>query len=308
MSIEVDQIVRAESSGRAYVLLTMTTLCWGANAVFGRLAVGEISPMLLVSIRWLGAVSLMLIFATGHVRRDWPTLRRHLPFLAAMGALGFTAFNALFYVAAHYTTAVNIGIIQGSMPVFVLIGAFLAYRSPVTGLQLAGVALTMVGVLIVATGGGLARLAALTVNDGDILMVIACTLYAGYAVGLRRRPAVSALGLFTIVAGAAFLFSLPLTAIELASGHLQWPTPTGWLVAGLVTFFPSFLAQIFFIQGVALIGPGRAGIFINLVPVFASILAVVVLNEPFEAFHAVALGLVLGGIWLAERNRRAGAG
>lgn len=304
MSTKANEAAHAETSGRAYVLLTTTTLCWGANAVFGRLAVGEISPMLLVSLRWLGAVLLLMIFASRYVRRDWPTLRRHLPFLAAMGALGFTSFNALFYIAAHSTTAVNIGIIQGSMPVFVLIGAFIAYRTPVTGLQLAGVALTMAGVVIVGSGGSLERLATLTLNHGDVLMIIACSLYAGYAVGLRRRPAVSSLGLFTVVAGAAFLFSVPLTAAEIALGQFQWPTATGWIIAGLVTLLPSFLAQIFFIQGVALIGPGRAGVFINLVPVFASILAVAILSEPFEGYHGVALGLVLAGIWLSERAGR----
>lgn len=298
-------MAHTESSGRAYVLLTLTTLCWGANAVFGRLAVGEISPMLLVSLRWLGAVLLMLIFANRNVRRDWQTLRNHIPYLAAMGALGFTAFNAIFYVAAHSTTAVNIGIIQGSMPVFVLIGAFIAYRTPVTGLQMAGVGVTLVGVVIVGTGGSLERLAALTVNHGDVLMVIACTFYSGYAVGLRRRPAVSSLGLFTLLAAAAFLASIPLTAAEVALGKFQWPTATGWIIAGLVTLFPSFLAQIFFIKGVALIGPGRAGVFINLVPVFASILAVLVLSEPFEGFHALALALVLSGIWLSERVKQA---
>lgn len=297
-------MTQARGSGQAYLLLTLTTLCWGGNAVFGRLAVGEISPMFLVSVRWIGAVLLMLVFAHRTVRRDWHTLRRHLPYLAAMGALGFTAFNALFYVAAHSTTAVNIGIIQGSMPVFVLIGAFVAYRTPVTGLQMAGVAVTMTGVVIVGTGGSLERLAALTINNGDLLMIVACMFYSGYAVGLRQRPAVSSLGLFTMVAAAAFLASVPLTAAEVALGKFHWPTVTGWVVAGLVTLFPSFLAQILFIKGVALIGPGRAGVFINLVPVFASILAVLVLSEPFEGFHAVALTLVLIGIWLSERVRR----
>lgn len=303
MSTKVNEAARGGSSTRAYILLAATALCWGANAVFGRLAVGEISPMLLVSLRWLGAVLLLAVFANRNVRRDWPTLREHLPFLAAMGVLGFTSFNALFYVAAHYTTAVNIGIIQGSMPVFVLLGAFLAYRSPVTRVQTIGVAVTMIGVIIVGIGGSLERLAALTINHGDALMILACTLYAGYAVGLLRRPAVSALGLFTIIAGAAFLASLPLTAAELALGYSQWPTPKGWVVAALITLLPSFLAQIFFIQGVALIGPGRASVFINLVPVFASIMAVVILSEPFEAYHAVALALVLFGIWLSERHR-----
>jgi drug/metabolite transporter (DMT)-like permease len=295
----------AAASGRAYLLLTLTALCWGANAIFGRLAVGEVSPMALVTLRWLGALGLLAVFAHAQLRRDWPAIRPRLAFVSAMGALGFTAFNALYYVAAHSTTAVNIGIIQGAVPVFVLVGALALYRTPVGGRQAAGVLVTMLGVAIVACGGDLERLATFTLNAGDLLMIAACGLYAGYTLGLRGRPAVSALGLFTVMAGAAFLTSLPLALAEAALGRFQWPTPLGWLIVALVTLFPSFLAQICFIQGVALIGPGRAGIFVNLVPVFASILALLVLNEPFEPFHAVALALVLGGIWLSERGKPA---
>jgi drug/metabolite transporter (DMT)-like permease len=211
----------------------------------------------------------------------------------------------MFYVAAHWTTAVNLGIIQGALPVFVLIGAFAAYGTPIGGLQAAGVLVTMAGVAIIASGGEATRLASLTLNAGDVLMIAACALYAGYTVGLSRRPPVSPLSLFTGLACAAFVTSLPLALGEAALGRYQWPTPAGWLIVALVTLFPSFLAQIFFIQGVALIGPGRAGIFVNLVPVFASILALLVLHEPFEPFHAVALGLVLGGIWLSERGKPA---
>jgi drug/metabolite transporter (DMT)-like permease len=295
--------LRAKANGRAYLLLTFTTLCWGANAVFGRMAVGEISPMALVSARWLGVSILLTLFANAHLRRDWRALRPHLPFVAGMGVLGYTAFNALFYVAAHYTTAVNIGIIQGSIPMFVLVGAFAAYRTPVTWLQAAGVMLTMLGVASVASHGDLARLASLAINLGDLLMVAACILYASYTVGLRRRPPVSAIGLFTIMALSAALASLPLTAAEMALGQFQWPTTKGWIIVTLVTLFPSLLAQVFFIQGVTLIGPGRAGIFVNLVPVFASVLAVLLLGESFEPFHAVALTLVLGGIWFSERGK-----
>ena len=292
----------AGASGRAYLLLTLTALCWGANAVLGRLAVGEISPMALVSLRWLGALGLLVAFAHAQVRRDWPAIRERLPFVAAMGAIGFTVFNALFYVAAHWTTAVNIGIIQGSIPVLVLIGAFAAYRTRVTMLQVTGVLVTMLGVAIVAFGGQLARLATLALNIGDVLMIAACVLYAGYTLGLSRRPPVSPLSLFTGIAAAAFVSSLPLALAEAALGRFQWPTPAGWVILGLVTLFPSFVAQISFIQGVALIGPSRAGVFVNLVPVFASILALLVLGEPFEPFHGLALGLVLGGIWLSERG------
>jgi drug/metabolite transporter (DMT)-like permease len=116
---------------RAYALLIVTTLCWGLNAIISRLAVGEISPMQLVTFRWLGVVLLLLVFARRQIIIDWPVLRRHLPFLFLMGSCGFTAFNALFYVAGHYTGAINIGILQGSIPIFVLLGSLLILRHPI---------------------------------------------------------------------------------------------------------------------------------------------------------------------------------
>jgi drug/metabolite transporter (DMT)-like permease len=305
VTTESNRAAKAQTSGRAYLLLTLTALCWAGNAILGRLAVGQVSPMALVSLRWLGALGLLAVFAHAQVRRDWPLMRRRLLFVAVMGAVGFTIFNAIFYVAAHWTTAVNLGIIQGSAPMFVLIGAFAAYRTPVGGLQAAGVLATMVGVAIVASGGELARLAGLAFNFGDVLMIAGCALYAGYTVGLSRRPPISPLSLFTGLACAAFVTSLPLALGEAALGRFQWPTPAGWLILALVTLFPSFVAQIFFIQGVSLIGPGRAGVFVNLVPVFASIMALLILHERFEPFHAVALGLVLGGIWLSEHGKAA---
>ena len=291
-------------AGTAYLLLAFTMLCWGGNAVAGRLAVSEVSPMVLTASRWLFVVLLLAVVARRQLRRDWPVLRRHLPRLAAMGALGFTSFNALFYVAAYSTTAVNIGIIQGAIPVFVLLGAFLLYRTPVRGLQLAGVLVTVVGVLLVATQGELERLLGLTFALGDLLMVIACAFYAGYTLSLRNRPEVSFLSFFAVLALSAFVTTLPLVAIEAAMGEFRAPTLAGLAIIAYVGFFPSSLAQIAFMRGVSMIGPGRAGIFVNLVPVFAAILAVAILGEPFELFQLAALALVLGGIALAERGKR----
>lgn len=288
---------------QAYALLTATAACWGANAVFSRLAVGEISPMSLVLLRWVGVVIIMLALAWQPLRQDWPVLKQHWIYVLAMGSLGFASFNGLFYVAAHSTHALNIGILQGSIPVFVLLGTFLIYRSKVSRLQILGVLVTVVGVLVVASSGQLRRLATLNVNVGDGLMMIACLLYAGYAVGLRRRPQGSSLSLFCLMAGAALLTSIPLVIAEVWMGKFQWPTPTGWVIVALVTLFPSLLAQVCFIRGVQLIGPGRAGVFVNLVPIFATIMAVIILHEQFGLFHAVALGLVLGGIWIAESGK-----
>ena len=287
----------------AYLLLVTATWCWGLNAIISRLAVGEISPMQLVTLRWLGVVLLLLLVARRHIRGDWPVLSRHLPYLCLMGACGFSAFNALFYVAGHHTTAVNIGVLQGSIPVFVLVGNLLFLSQPIRIIQGVGVALTLIGVLTVASNGHVAQLAALHINRGDAFVLIGCALYAAYSVGLSRRPDVSALSLFAVMAAAAWLASLPLVTIETLQQGWTAPSATGWLLAGLVTLLPSFVAQIFFIQGVSLIGSGRAGVFVNLVPVFAAIMAVLFLQEPFEWHHATALALVLGGIGLSELGK-----
>ena len=199
---------------RAYLLLTFTTWCWGLNAIISRLAVGEISPMQLVTVRWLGVVLILAVIARDNIVRDWPILRRHLPFLCLMGSCGFTAFNALFYVAGHHTSAINIGILQGSIPIFVLLGSLLVLRQPISLIQGSGVAVTLLGVVIVASRGDPGELLGMSVNRGDLFIVIACFFYAAYSIGLSRRPNVSALGFFTAVAAVAWIVSLPLVAIR----------------------------------------------------------------------------------------------
>lgn len=287
----------------AYLLLVATTWCWGLNAIFSKLAVDQITPMQLVTFRWLGVVILLTLFARNKLIRDWPVLRRHLPFLCLMGSCGFTAFNALFYVAGHHTSAINIGILQGAIPIFVLLGSWLVMRQRITALQSLGVVLTLIGVVIVASGGNPGELIGLSVNRGDLFMVIACFFYAAYSIGLSRRPGVSALSLFAVMAAVAWLVSIPLVTVETWLLGWQWPSPQGWTIAALVTLLPSLVAQIFFIQGVGLIGPGRAGVFVNLVPVFASVMAILFLGEHFELHHALSLLLVLGGIGLSEIGR-----
>lgn len=289
--------------GQAYLLLSLTALFWGGNAIAGRLAVGEISPMALTAMRWVIVVIVMAPLTGGQLVAEWPVLKEKWLSTVLMGVFGFTAFNGLFYVAAHHTSAVNLTIFQGSIPVLVLIGMVLLFGVRVVPLQVLGMIVTLLGVVLVSVKGSWEVLRSLALNIGDVWTLIACVFYAGYTLALRRRPAVSGLVFFTALAIVAFLSSIPLLAFEIATGTVQWPTPKGWLVLLYVGLLPSLVAQIFFIRGVELIGPARAGLFVNLVPVFGALLAVVLLGEPFAFYHALGLGLVLGGIWLAERKR-----
>jgi drug/metabolite transporter (DMT)-like permease len=284
------------------LLLVLTTLIWAGHSIVGRLAVGQIGPMTLTCLRWGVALVPILVAARPALRRDWHVLRVHWPYVAAMGALGYTAFNALFYLAAHRTTALNLSIIQGAVPALVLIGARVFLGARFTALQALGALTTMIGVAAIAAQGEVARLAALAFNEGDVMIFIAAILYAGYTIGLRERPRVSGLSLLAGMAVAAFVTSVPLMIWEIASGGFIWPTAGGFATLVYVALGPAFVSQIFFMRGVELIGPGRAGVFINLVPVFGAVMAVVLLGEPFAAYHVVALLLVVGGIAIAQRG------
>lgn len=291
--------------GAPILLLTLTALFWGGNAVAGRVAIGNISPMLLTLLRWALVLMVLWPMLGTQVREAWPQIKPRVFHIAAMATLGLTVFNALFYYAAHHTTAINLGIIQGAIPVFVMAGAFLVFGTRVSPLQSVGVLVTLLGVAVVATRGDLASILGLDLNRGDLAMLVACVLYAAYTVALRTRPPMNGVAFFTLLAAFAALTSIPFVVVEALRGDLVMPTSAiGWLTVAYVAIFPSCLAQIFFMRGVDLIGPGRAGVFVNLVPVFASALGAGLLGEPFALYHAVALGLVFGGIWLAQRAGR----
>lgn len=273
----------------------------GANGAAARLATGQVPPLLLVFLRWaIVCASLAIIFKREQWRELRGLAREHWFTLAWMGLLGYSGFNALFYIAAYYTTGVNLTLLQSAIPAFVLIGAALVFRLPVRGVQVAGMVLTFAGVLIVAAKGDLARLSSLAFDRGDVMVLVACLFYACYTLGLRARPPGTPIVFFAGMAFAALFWAVPIAGYEIAVGHAYWPSGKGWLITLFIAFGPSFAGQLCYMRGVDLIGPARAGLFANLIPIFGALSAVVVLGETFLPAHAVAVAMGLCGIALAE--------
>ncbi len=294
----------------AYLLLLLTTLFWGGNAVAGKLAVGHVSPMLLTAARWGLSLVLLLLLGSRRLAADWPQIRAHLPLLTLLGALGFSIFNIALYSALLYTTAINVSIEQAGMPLLIFLANFLFFGVRVSALQIVGFLLSIAGIALTASHGDPARLLALDVNFGDALMLVAVVVYSAYTVALRFRPDIHWQSTMIVLCAAALLTSLPFVVAEFwwrEAGVV--PDGRGWAVIAYTVLFPSLLAQVFYIAGVGLIGANRAGLFINLVPIFGTLLSILVLGEDFRLYHALAMALVLGGIWLAETSgRKMGAG
>lgn len=289
---------------KAYVLLALTTLFWAGNSIAGKLAVGHISPMVLVTLRWACVMAALYIVKREQIAADWAVIRPRLAYLLFLGALGFTGFSVALYYALIYTTAINASILQGGMPLFVFCASFMLYSIRISVEQALGFLFSLIGVVIIAVRGDVANLIALDINLGDALMLGAIIAYGIYTAALRSKPQVHWASLMFVLCLGATLASLPLLGLEVLQGATRFPDARGWSVALYVVIFPSLLGQIFYIRAVELIGANRAGLFINLLPLWGALLAVALVGEAFFLHHAVALGLILLGISLAEYGGR----
>ena len=292
---------------KAYLYLVIATLCWGGNAVAGKLAVGHVSPMMLTFWRWFFAVAIIFAMSVPQLVRDSPIARKRLPILLFYGVVGYTTFNAVLYSALKYTTAINVTIEQAAIPMLIFFINFVLFRLKVSWAQIGGFSLTLVGVALTASHGNLASLLELTLNFGDALMIIALVAYAVYTVALRWKPVINWRSLMALPALFALLTTVPLVAWEVSIGTAIWPDRQGWVIAAYTGVFASLVAQILFIFGVEGIGANRAGLFINLVPVFGTLLSVAIIGEDLQPFHVLALVLALGGIAIAEWGKPAPA-
>lgn len=283
---------------RPYLLLAIAPLCWAGNIVLARSVVDIIPPVSLAFWRWTIASLLLWPFAHPHARRDWSLFSRHWKMLFFLSVVGISGFNTLLYLAMHTTTAINGALIQTTMPAVIILISLLAFKEKVTRLQSLGVGLCILGAGLVVLRGRFSTILDLSFVEGDLLMLVAVFLYALYSAFLHRRPSIHPLSflIYTFALGALGL--LPLYLWELR--YSQAFALNVDVVASVlyVAAFPSIVAFFCWNRGVELIGANRAGLFINFIPVFASVMAIIWLGESLEAFHLIGMLLIFGGMVL----------
>lgn len=289
---------------RPYLLLSLVSLFWAINIVLGRFIAGTIPPVMLAQIRWGGAALILLPFVFHHIKRDWAEIRAHFAIMIALSLTGMTLYNALAYYGLQYTQALNVLLLQSGAPLIIGLISFLLFRDRLTGGQVAGILVSLAGVITIITRGEPSALFALAFNQGDLWFLVALIFYATYTAILRLRPSIHILSFlgFTVIAGA--ILQIPATIIEWHLGHRIDPTPEAFAVMAYVVTFPSILAYLFFNRGVELIGANRAGPFFHLMPVFGSAIAIVFLGERPAIFHGLGYALIISGIVVAQKWAR----
>jgi drug/metabolite transporter (DMT)-like permease len=285
-----------------YVLLSIAALCWAGNAIVGRLAAGHIAPATLAMLRWSLAFLIVLPFSWKHLIEDWAAIRGRLGAMLVIAVSGIGAFNFLQYWSLEYTTALNTLLLQSVVPLVVAVLSLLLLGVRLTIGQACGVALSMTGVLVILLHGDLATLTSIQFNKGDVIFMVAITVFSFYSVIMLKRPTIHPLSFATFTFGCGALCLTPLVIWELLSRPWMALNTPNLLSVLYVAVFPSTVAYLCFNRGVHLIGANRAAPFFHLVPLLGSAMAMVFLGEKFQSFHLIGFALVLTGVFAASRK------
>src|SRR5229473_784708 len=205
-------------NNQPYLLLSLTSLFWAGNIVLARHVGDHVPPITLTTIRWFGVFLILLPFAWPHLKRDWPVLRAHLPLMLFLSAIGFAFNNAISYWAMQYTQALNALLIQSSGPLFVALWSLILFGVRLTGAQLAGIAISLAGVLTIILRGDFATLAGIQFNKGDLMLAGALLAFGLYSALMLRRPKTHQLSLICFTTGCGALLLLPFSIWEFSTG------------------------------------------------------------------------------------------
>lgn len=283
---------------RAYAMLGMTMTFWAGNAIVGRAVRGEIPPLMLAFSRWTLALLILAPFAWRRAVAQRALIRRHWGAILFLGLAGVAAFNGFLYSGLRYTTAANSLLLQGLIPTLVVIVGSVVFGDKAPWRQVAGIALSTLGVTFIVFRGELSEILRLRLGMGDLLVLCGCAAWAIYTASLRLRPPIDPLVfLFVTFAIGALAMGVGALSEAQAIAQMHWD---GRMVAAIayVAIFPSILAYMSFNAAVSHVGPGAAGQAISLLPLLGAVLAAMILGEPLFPYHLAGMALILGGVLL----------
>lgn len=288
-----------------YVKLFLTTAFWGGTFVAGRVVAGHVGPFSAAFLRFVIATAVLLFFVRRMEGRLPRLSKRQVPAILVLAASGVFAYNALFLTGLKTVTAGRAALIIAMNPVFINLLSAAIFKEKLTGLKIPGVALSVTGAVIVISRGNPLNILSQAVTWGDMAImgcVAAWTVYS--LVGKAVMNLVSPLSAVTYscLIGTIFLF-FPAYA-EGVAVNMPGYGAAAWFGILYLGFFGTSLGFTWFYQGIKEIGPARASVFINFVPVWAMTLAFLILREPISAALIAGATLVISGVYLV--NKRSG--
>jgi drug/metabolite transporter (DMT)-like permease/uncharacterized membrane protein YfcA len=279
---------------QSFFLLALAALRSGNHVGRRR---GRCRPM---PIDPLGDPADLFVLARSHLAGDWPIPGR--PAILGLGLGGGAVFSAMQYVGLQYTTALNVSVLNSLAPVMIVAAGAALFRERLSGRQLAGIGLSLAGVLVIVTKADLGTLTLLAFDVGDLIIFGNMMIWAIYSVCLRFAPRIHWLTFAFVLALVSALGTLPAMVWEHASGYRLQGNLETVLAVVYVAIFPSVVGYAAWNRGVTAIGAGRAGAFLYIIPLYSAVLASVFLGERLMAFHVAGFAAIVAGVTLAARR------
>lgn len=286
-----------------YLLLVLAAFFWSGNFILGRVVRDIIPPIGLSFWRWFFASLIVFHVARPYLRNDREKIKNKFALFFLLSFMSIATFNPLIYSGLHWTTSINAFLLQSVMPVIIVFLAFVFFKEKILPLQGAGVILAMIGACIIIVRGDWKVFLDLSVNRGDLLIFTAVAFYAVYSVFMRMAPPIHPLSFAAVTFSCGTLMLLPVYIWESICIMPMPLTGASILAVGYAAIFPSVISYISYNRVVELAGATIAGLYVYMMPVFGSIMAVIFLSENFEWFHFTGIILIVPGILLVIRRK-----
>jgi drug/metabolite transporter (DMT)-like permease len=282
----------------AVLSLVAATLFWAGNYVVGKIAITELSPLSLVYLRWLLALVPLFLVAQVVEHPSWRQALRAWPWLLALSLFGFAGYNFLLYAALQFTDAFNASLINAFNPALIVLASVLFLRERLSWAGIVGLLLALVGVLVILSKGSLLTLLGAQHNSGDLLMLGAIVCWTAYTIIGRRAPRLPPI---TSTAMQALVLVIGLTPVAAVQGiDLPQSASSLWSVA-FIAVFPSLLSYVLWNRALQTIEPAKAGVFLNLITVFAAVLTLL-MGQPLALAQVIGGTIVIAGVALANKQ------
>ena len=283
-----------------YILLVLTALFWASNMVLGRALGHDIPPFTMALCRWLVAALFIVPQSLRDLKRQRAQLVNHWKILFTLGILGIGGYNTFAYLGLQTTSATNGALLNSFIPIATILLSWLLLKKNLTTGEYLGIVISFIGVVTIVIKGNLTGITQIQVNVGDFWIIVAVIDWALYTVLLHYRPKTITPQLLLsamVMIGIIILIAPVYWEIKHLNHTLHF-SPN--VIIGLIYMgiFPGYLSYVFYNRGVAEIGPGKASLFIHLMPVFGTLLAFIFLHETIHLYHALGITLIMTGIIL----------
>ncbi len=288
----------------AYLLLILTTLFWSGNFVVGKAAsTFEIPPITLNFYRWLFAGLILLPFTFKEILKKKIYILNNIGFFIILGITSITIFNSAVYYSLYYMQVISGVLMISTIPVWIMFISSILGIEKTNKFQIFGVILSLIGVIFIITKSDLDLIRNLNFNKGDLIMASGMFAWALYSALLKKKTyEISQITLLEVVIVMGLIFLIPVYFLEMNFGNVLIIDKPFILTLSYVVLFPGLASFFFWIKGISIIGANRAGVFLHLMPVFGSIMAIVFFKEKFMFYHFLGAIFIISGITLSNKK------